>query len=557
MKTRKLAAIFAAAAVGSSTIPGSASAELLPAHRLDRIQKYEESFDITGDGSFTFEDVYYYYLGVVCDGRDFATYYNMPEEIEPAFTNATFVCSDLCFYDAAFLVEYYVDQNIASEADIDALYDTPVTYFDWKAGPIPTVNFRGETNPLDYSSFYKSLALEMKRDLKSSSIYARTEQRLKAMFDKISDGSLDLDLNCDGTVDTTDIACGDFFISYLKETAPDVLAGTERLGFDQLTSGNISSLLAPVSAYNENSGFSENVWNKCFTFLEGLTECGFDYRQFDSLMFLYGVDALDSFEDDLTDYCNELAAATGLDYAADVMEAVNWDRESARDVGMYYDMEHDFRYSTKLDQDFCDPDFGDNMDAASKAAEEGFEDGDISKLDVNNDGSLNFIDYFILEVYIDDQLMARGKDGSILPEDLWDRIDNDIDISGNGVSGDWCDVMTIERMVIMHGGDWDVDIEATIDSLFTSVEAREVVVTVMQSSVCKDREAGDVNLDGMVTAADASEVLGYYASCSVGGEAGTAESARLTLLGDLDNNGTVSAEDASAILGVYAQHSVE
>lgn len=559
MKVKKLAAVFAAAAIGSGSTPVVTNAEATPAHRLDRLQKYEEYLDLTGDGKLTIEDVYYYYLGIECTGGEFNSAANFPPELEAGIRKADFTHTGfLITADALQIVEYFVDQNISTNEEIDALYDTPVTYLDWKNGPIPTVAFDGTVSDLDFSQFYNMLVLQMKRDLKSPSIAAAEEVRIQAMFSKIKDGVYDLDLNCDGITDTRDIACGDFFIEYLREEAPDVLASTERLGLDELSKENVASLFAPVAEYRTDSGFSQEVWNKCVSFLEGVTESGYDYRQFEKYMFIYASDAFESFEDDLSDYCAELAEATGHDYTEGVMISLEDSISSARFTGLIRDFDHYFRYETKFDADLDDPNFDDNVHKAYTNACAAFEAGDLSKIDVNNDGSINYLDYFLLEVYTTDMLLYRLKENSILPEEIWNRIDNDLDISGNGISGDWVDVYAIEDLVYLHGSDWDDDVEQSINNIFgKALEAETIVATMLKNTVCADKEQGDVDLDGMVSADDASEVLSYYASCSVNAEVGIAESARMSVMGDIDSNGRVSADDASAILSIYAQHSVE
>ena len=248
----------------------------------------------------------------------------------------------------------------------------------------------------------------------------------------------------------------------------------------------------------------------------------------------------------------------GENFDAKVMISLEDSISSARFTGLIRDFDHYFRYETKFDADLDDPNFDDNVHKAYANACAAFEAGDLSKIDVNNDGSINYLDYFLLEVYTTDMLLYRLKENSILPEEIWNRIDNDLDISGNGISGDWVDVYAIEDLVYLHGSDWDDDVEQSINNIFgKALEAETIVATMLKNTVCADKEQGDVDLDGMVSADDASEVLSYYASCSVNAEVGIAESARMSVMGDLDSNGRVSADDASAILSIYAQHSVE
>ncbi|MBO4493053.1 MAG: hypothetical protein J5724_01560 [Ruminococcus sp.] len=65
---------------------------------------------------------------------------------------------------------------------------------------------------------------------------------------------------------------------------------------------------------------------------------------------------------------------------------------------------------------------------------------------------------------------------------------------------------------------------------------------------------GDVNMNGKVDAVDASNVLSYYASISIGKE-GSFSNEQLELA-DFDDNGKIDAVDASKILSLYAARSV-
>ena len=65
---------------------------------------------------------------------------------------------------------------------------------------------------------------------------------------------------------------------------------------------------------------------------------------------------------------------------------------------------------------------------------------------------------------------------------------------------------------------------------------------------------GDVNMNGKVDAVDASNVLSYYASISIGKE-GSFSNEQLELA-VFDDNGKIDAVDASKILSLYAARSV-
>lgn len=60
---------------------------------------------------------------------------------------------------------------------------------------------------------------------------------------------------------------------------------------------------------------------------------------------------------------------------------------------------------------------------------------------------------------------------------------------------------------------------------------------------------GDVDNDGMITASDASQILGAYATLSTGGNAADI----MRVAGDVDHDGRINASDASTVLGYYAK----
>ena len=77
------------------------------------------------------------------------------------------------------------------------------------------------------------------------------------------------------------------------------------------------------------------------------------------------------------------------------------------------------------------------------------------------------------------------------------------------------------------------------------------------SKLCKGKAKGDVDLDGKVTAVDASAVLGYYAQNSVNSDVSLVTEAKMQYMADCNSDGYVNSVDASEILAVYAQNSVQ
>ena len=75
--------------------------------------------------------------------------------------------------------------------------------------------------------------------------------------------------------------------------------------------------------------------------------------------------------------------------------------------------------------------------------------------------------------------------------------------------------------------------------------------------LCNGKEAGDVDLDGNVTAVDASKVLNYYAQESVNSEVSVVTEAQMQYMADINSDGIVDSVDAAAILSTYAKNSVQ
>lgn len=63
---------------------------------------------------------------------------------------------------------------------------------------------------------------------------------------------------------------------------------------------------------------------------------------------------------------------------------------------------------------------------------------------------------------------------------------------------------------------------------------------------------GDVNNDNVINATDASQILGFYASLSTGGNIPAAQREKMEICADVDRDGRINAVDASAVLGYYA-----
>ena len=63
---------------------------------------------------------------------------------------------------------------------------------------------------------------------------------------------------------------------------------------------------------------------------------------------------------------------------------------------------------------------------------------------------------------------------------------------------------------------------------------------------------GDVNFNNIIDATDASQILGFYASLSTGGNLPAAQREKMEICADVTRDGRINAIDASAVLSYYA-----
>ena len=80
-------------------------------------------------------------------------------------------------------------------------------------------------------------------------------------------------------------------------------------------------------------------------------------------------------------------------------------------------------------------------------------------------------------------------------------------------------------------------------------------ILVARSERKNDRKIGDVDMNGIVDAVDASLILTHYARISAGEKPVISEEQLVSA--DYNRDGTVDGRDASAVLSYYAQISVE
>ncbi len=142
------------------------------------------------------------------------------------------------------------------------------------------------------------------------------------------------------------------------------------------------------------------------------------------------------------------------------------------------------------------------------------ENGLISAPDVNMDGVVDLNDYFTVNTYMAELIASKTSDTSILPADIWNNIEENFDINGNGTTKDIYDILAVQMYVIKYTDTSDFDaayerykegigVNSTLDTERLSYENKVKILAEIESKTVY----GDVNNDGIVDIADATKIL--------------------------------------------------
>ena len=178
--------------------------------------------------------------------------------------------------------------------------------------------------------------------------------------------------------------------------------------------------------------------------------------------------------------------------------------------------------------------------------------------DINKDGKINYLDSYVFELYINDLIKGITAEESVLPADMWNFIDQNVELDNDDIPGTFGDYILYESAV---GSPFEQP-QYKLDIYYLQLLEDKGLVDLSDirpyiEQLCKDKEAGDVDLDGKVTAVDASTVLGYYADTSVNAEISNVTVAHMEYMADINTDGMVNSVDASEILASYAENSVK
>lgn len=154
--------------------------------------------------------------------------------------------------------------------------------------------------------------------------------------------------------------------------------------------------------------------------------------------------------------------------------------------------------------------------------------------DFDLDGEITALDAHCLVVrYIE------TSTGNTLRNEFWDTSSSNQD--------DWKRYDFTDEMRARCIEDGDIN----GDGVVTAADASFLLAVIYAAE-----QQGDVNTDGFVDARDASNILAYYSAMSTGKTADYVTTKNMEYLGDFNGDGKIDAEDASAVLAEYSANSV-
>ena len=117
----------------------------------------------------------------------------------------------------------------------------------------------------------------------------------------------------------------------------------------------------------------------------------------------------------------------------------------------------------KLDRMY-EENYDEVLDAACEKFDELMLNGKVAPPDVDLDGAITMNDYITVMDYSSDLVAKRDASGSVIPAEVWVHIDTELDLDGNGVSGDMVDLQVVEFVVrkYVDNDEIDVDINALL-----------------------------------------------------------------------------------------------
>lgn len=488
---KKIASYSAALAMLSSAIPTGSAAEFIPPKPTSaqstvysNIDAGKVSADFDGSGKVDIKDVYMLYSatkGYDIVSADTKEYFTKNGDInKDGKTDAA---------DACVLIGYYIYKNGAA-----------IELFD----PANYKNGSGELTAGSYMFCYDLLD---------------EAERYNIVYDYVAEGitsgRYDIDFNADGKTDIADAFSYytyTYNLSYLPVSRGITLSGKSSvIGSDTwakceafhkaLQADNLctyekgSEQIVKFVLYRDGVTNAELSVNSYSEMLKGLPNYGYILKNGDYTQTASDVDFAGMTSGSLYSKAPEFFAASA--------------KSAALGAGMARIQDQRFKVNWEVDVEYFDAKFIELENAVLA--------GEAAPPDANLDGRIDDEDVGTLTTYFGDVTNLISAEESELDEAVWNHIDTDFDIDGNGYSGDVYDIFLAQQFVFKYAYEHDGTGETKSD--YATKLLREYnkkhendTETISKQTVSylaglDVKRSGDANGDGTKNLADAVMIM--------------------------------------------------
>ena len=390
---KKLFSLSAAltVALSAAALPAEATYENIPPSRIwdeeidsfDAMDKGEIPTDINGDGIFDLTDCILFY--------GYSSGFDYDESMTAAFEAVGDLDGDSIIdkNDGLHFLRYYVSTHYISFRDID-----PETYAEY------TASFTEDPGEYEYYCHYipepRVLGKEFCQELKKNVEYLMAGYPLYCEL--VDSGKIDPDLNADGKYDMTDLTY--FWVSSINNHI--FMVNSEELEVPEVDP--------------EIFERSEKIYHV----LEK------DYS--DSPLSLWAYDFTVMYYFDKGNVTGDMITREFFDSVIEGACALGIERDIS---SRYYEYVPHNEYLDFDGRMFCrqyDKFMAD------------INEGSIERPDTNGDGVLNSLDSFNVRIYTNEMRRGVTETTTILPDNVWNNFKNNMDLNGNGLSGDMNDL---------------------------------------------------------------------------------------------------------------------
>lgn len=423
------------------------------------------------------------------------------------YTRNTFMCEPQNFYDFDSATRNYIesiaDYNGDGKVDLQdedlierylivsrnvnrAQLD--VTYYD----PDFVVD-EEELNPYQKNAAYSyAMALRRNMDYLLAGYYIVEEM--------CEDGTINLDFNGNGQLDVGDVYTLNVFYNLYDDQE------------HKLDLSKVDGV-----KYIENIYISEEEWNRCNAAQSHYTKpndyypiFGGNYCRSDAIYYLlfYSSRYIAAHTELKPEYfTDEYYAET---YGDNYYRPERWwthaiVQQAAEGMGIKPDSNAWIKYNT------------DDLNELFISYCRDVENGVRPAPDVNMDGEVDLYDYFTVNTYLEELIASKTAETSVLPVEIWNNIETNFDINGNGTTKDIYDILMVQMYVTKYEKKIDnfdeiyadykanLGLTSTVEVEGVSYENNVKILADIESKTI----SGDANCDGKVEIADATLILQY------------------------------------------------